>query len=335
MGKLRVGMVGCGGAATWHAETMASAAEFEVVGLAEPSPTNLETFRSRVPMVADVPAFRDVEEMYEAVELDAISVVTPHTLHHPIVMSAIKRGLHVLCEKPLTCTSAHAREVEAEAEAAGVTVMVHYQRRFDPAYTYMREAIVAGELGDLRSIVITCGQRWLQGTAGSWRQDPALSGGGMLMDSGSHLADMLLWLVGQPVAAVSALVDQVGSPVDINTAATVRFAGGVQGQLAVVGDLATTWMEHVVVSGSKGLLRYEIVPQHPWRTGRVTHYRDGSIVEPLELPRSRGAHHAWAAAINGEGTNPSPPSAGLRVAELSEAIYRSAQQGTTVTVDGR
>jgi predicted dehydrogenase len=335
VGKLRVGVIGCGGAASWHATAVASAAECEVVALVDPSETNLRRFRTRVPLVADAPAFTDVEEMLAAVDLDAVTVVTPHTVHHPIVMSAIKRNLHVLCEKPLTCTPEHAREIEAAAAANKVTVMVSYQRRLDPAYTFMRETIADGVLGDLRSIQVSCGQHWLQGTAGTWRQNPALSGGGMLMDSGSHLVDMLLWLVDLPVESVAALVDNAGSPVDINTSATVQFAGGVQGQLSVVGDLAITWMETVIVSGSEGLLRYEVEPQHPWRTGRVTLATDDQITQQLELPDGPGIHRAWLSAIRGESPNPSPPSGGLRVAELSDAIYRSARERATVRLDGR
>ena len=334
MGRLRVGVIGCGGAASWHAMAVANAADCEVVGLVDPSETSLRRFRTRVPIVADVPGFADVEEMFGAVDLDAVTVVTPHTLHHPIVMSAIKRNLHVLCEKPLTCTPEHAREIETAAAANNVTVMVSYQRRLDPAYAYMRGAIDDGVLGDIRSIQVSCGQHWLQGTAGTWRQQPALSGGGMLMDSGSHLVDMLLWLVDAPVESVSALVDNAGSPVDINTAATVSFAGGIHGQLSVVGDLATTWMETVVVSGSEALLRYEIEPQHPWRTGRVTLASDDQITQQLELPDGPGIHSAWLSAIRGEAPNPSPPSAGLRVAELSDAIYRSAREHKTVRLNG-
>jgi predicted dehydrogenase len=326
-------MVGCGSAATGHVYGMAASGQFDIVALAEPSPESLERFRARLPLLGDVPAFSSADEMFQAVDLDAVTVVTPHTLHHPIVMSAIKRGLHVLCEKPLTCEVAHAKEIAEAAEAAGVVVMVRYQRRFDPAYRFMREKIASGELGELRTIAVTCGQRWQRGTAGTWRQDPALSGGGMLMDSGSHLADMLLWLVDRPVESVSALVDQCGSPVDINTSATVRFAGGVHGQLTVIGDLAITWMETVVVSGSDGLLRYEVDPQHPWRTGRVTFSRDNQIVEPLRLQRGPSEHEAWADAIRGEGPNLSPPSAGVRVAELTAAIYRSAREGQTVRLD--
>lgn len=334
MRRVRVGVIGCGSAATGHAATMAGLEGFEIVALADPSEDNLVRFRSRVPPVATLPAFADAEAMFDAVELDAVTVVTPHTLHYPIVMKAIERNLHVLCEKPLTCQVDQAQDIEAAADAAGVTVMVRYQRRFFPAYVYMRQAIESGEIGEPRSISVYCGQHWLQGTAGRWRQDPALSGGGMLMDSGSHLADMFLWLIGRPVETVSALVDNAGSPVDINTAATVSFAGGVQGQLGVVGDLATTWVESVAVSGSEGLLRYENVPQHPWRMGRVTHYRDGGMYEPLRFPDGPEVHGAWLAAIRGEGPNPSPPAAGIRVAQLSEAIYRSAREGATVRLDG-
>ncbi|MGW0228516.1 Gfo/Idh/MocA family protein [Actinopolymorpha singaporensis] len=328
MSRLKVAVVGCGGAATGHALALANLADFEIVALVDPSERNLASFRTRVPAVADVPAYADVEQLYDAgVEVEALTVVTPHTLHHPIVVGAIKRNLHVLCEKPLTCDPAHAREIESAAATAGVTVMVRYQRRFDPAYRYMREVITSGELGELRSIMVSVGQRWLKNTVGTWRQDPALSGGGMLMDSGSHLADMLLWLVGKPVETVSALVDNAGSPVDINTAATVSFAGGVQGQLHVVGDLATTWMENVAVSGTNGLLRYEADPQHPWRTGRVVHYRDGELVQPVNLPEPPEIHQALLATIRDGAVNEAPPAAGIAVAELSEAIYRSAGQG--------
>jgi predicted dehydrogenase len=312
---------------------MAALPGMQIVALADPSQSNIERLRSHVPAVADIPSFDSAEQMYESVELDAITVVAPHTLHYPIVMGAIEHGLHVLCEKPLTCQADQAATIEAAADKAGLTVMVRYQRRFDPAYRHMRQTIASGELGELRSIAITCGQHWLTGTAGSWRQDPALSGGGMLMDSGSHLADMLLWLVDRPVESVFALVDNVGSPVDINTAATVSFAGGVQGQLTVIGDLATTWVESVIISGSTGLLRYETEPQHPWRTGRLMHYRRDGIEVPLTLRDDTDLHESWLAAIRDSGPNAAPPAAGIRVAQLSEAIYRSAHQGAAVSAN--
>lgn len=332
MGAIRVGVIGCGGAASWHASSLASSAEFEVVGLVEPNAQNLELFRTRVPEVDGVPAFAAADQLYDEVEVDAVTIVTPHTLHYPLILAALKRGVHVLCEKPMTCESAHAREIEETAETAGVTVMVQYQRRTFPAYVYMKQAIENGELGELRTIAVHCGQGWQRGTAGKWRQEPELSGGGMLMDSGSHLTDVLLWLAGEPVRSVTAQVDNLGSPVDINTTATLRFEGGAHGQLTVIGDYPGVWTETVVVTGTDSSVRYEIDPQHPWRMGRVTHHRRDGIYQPLELPEIAEGIAAWADVIRGTGTNPSPAAAGIRVAELCEAIYRSAERGTTVSL---
>ncbi len=326
-------MIGCGGAASWHASVLLSLEGVEIVGLVDPSQASLARMREYVPSLANVPDFATPEEFYAAVPgVDAVQIITPHTLHYPQVTEAIGRGLHVLCEKPLAVTSEEARDIAASAEVAGVVVTVSYQRRLDPAYTFMRQAIQAGELGEIRTVSIFNGQGWQKGTEGMWRQQPELSGGGMLMDSGSHHIESLLSLAGAPAVSVSGLVDNLGSQVDINSSATIRFANGVQGQITVIGDLPAEWIEHVYVSGTRGVLRYETEPQHPWRTGRVFQYRDGGIVQPLRLPETDNMDQAWLNAIRGVSSNPSPPEVGIQVAELTEAIYRSAQEGRTINL---
>lgn len=332
MQPLRIAMIGCGGAATFHARTLLTLEGVQIVGLVDPSEDSKQKMRQANPSLAETPGFNSPEELYESVAVDGVQIITPHTLHYPQVLEAVSRGVNVLCEKPLACSAQDARDIAARAESAGVIVTVSYQRRLDPAYVYMRQAIEAGELGEIRTVAITNGQSWLKGTTGSWRQNPALSGGGMLMDSGSHHVESLLSLAGQPAESVSALVDNLGSPVDINSSATIRFAGGAQGQLTVIGDLPATWIEHVYVSGTQGILRYETEPQHPFRTGRVFQYKDGGIVQPLHLPGVRSVDPAWVDALRGDGPNPSPPEVGVRVAELTEAIYQSAAEGRVVQV---
>lgn len=326
MDRVRVGVIGCGGIAGWHVENLLRLPGAEIVGLVDPVADQLDAMRVRHPSVTGVPGFATTEELYAAVELDAVEIITPHTMHYDQVIEAIDHGLHVLCEKPLACEPAHVREIAAAADSKDLTVTVSYQRRLDPAYQYMHQVIASGGIGEIRAIAITCGQSWATGTRGSWRQDPALSGGGMLMDSGSHMIDMLLWLVTDPVIAVAANVDNRGTPVDIDTTAIVRFANGIQGQLTVIGDLPTTWIEQVLVTGSSGLLRYEIEPQHPWRTGRVVHYRDEAIVQPLQLPPAITTDAAWLAAIRGDAPNFAAPASVLGVIELTSAIYAAADQ---------
>ena len=155
------------------------------------------------------------------------------------------------------------------------------------------------------------------------------------MDSGSHLIDMLLWLTDRPVESVAAVVDNLGTPVDINSVATLRFADGAQGQLTVVGDLPATWIENVLIVGSTGALRYESEPQHPWRTGRLQHYRDGALVQPLSLPAGPTPDAAWLQAILGTAPNPAPPEAGVKVIDLTAAIYQAALSGQWTPIRGQ
>src|SRR5262245_20349135 len=223
MKQIRIGLIGCGSVVSWHVEHLLARADAAIVGLADPSPQQIARLVARQPALAGLPTFRTHEELFDSVELDAVEVATPHTLHYAGVRAALERGLHVLCEKPLVCEPAHAQELIALAEARGLVLMVSYQRHFDPGYRYMKQLIAGGGLGALRSAGVLIGQDWLQHTKGTWRQNPALSGGGMLMDSASHLVDVLLWLVDRPVVSVAALVDNVGSPVDITSTVLLEF----------------------------------------------------------------------------------------------------------------
>jgi predicted dehydrogenase len=334
METLRLAIIGCGATGRWHAGEIARLGDVQVVGLVDPDPAQIRGISERVPALAEAPAFATPAELYATVGVDGVLVMSPHTLHHPQILEAVRRGVHVLTEKPMVCEAAHAREIEAAAEAAGVVVTISYQRRMDPGYVYMRETIERGGLGELRSISITCGQRWGSGTRNGWRQRPELSGGGMLMDTGSHIVDLLCWLADRPARAVNASVDNRSFPVDIDTTAMIAFDGGLRAQLTILGEMPVSWVESVIVTGSDGVLRYENDPQHPWRPGHVVHYRENEIASPLDVHGGPDFSTAWVETIRGRRENPVPPSAGVRVAELTEAIYASSRTATAVDVAG-
>jgi predicted dehydrogenase len=332
METFRVAVIGCGMMGGAHAAGFSRLDEARVVGLVDPEPESIRRVSERVPVLAEVPAFATPEDLYKAVEVDGVVVTSPHTLHHPQIIAAVRHGVHVLTEKPMVCEAAHAREIEAAAREAGVTVTVAYHRRLDPGYQYMHEAIQRGELGELRTISITCGQRWGRATTIGWRQKPELSGGGMLMDTGSHIIDIFCWLAGRQATSVTAVVENRYAPVDLDTTASIHFEDGLEGQLTLLGDMPVTWLESVLVIGSEGVLRYENDPQHPWRPGHVTLYRGNEVVSPLDLRSGADYARAWVEAIRGRRENPVPPSAGVRVAELTEAIYESGRSGALVRV---
>lgn len=324
--KIRIGMIGCGGIAHGHVKRTLAIPEAELVALNDTSPESIERMQTSIPEVAGLPVFDDYRRMLDEVELDAVQIATPHTLHFQQAMDAIDKGLHILLEKPMVCKVSHAKELMAHAEANKRIIVLSYQRHYQPEFRYIRRAIQSGEIGDVTYVSALQCQQWKKGTAGKWRQVPELSGGGQLNDSGSHLIDIILWTTGLSVEQVFGYLDNCGTPVDINSALTLRFTNGAQGTVSVVGD-ALCWYEDFTIWGEKGVLFY--------RNGRLTHCNpDGQICEPSELPEGGNPDQNLIDAILGRDKVWAPPECGLRVIELTEAAWKSAEFGQAISVAG-
>ncbi len=327
MAKIRVGFIGCGGNASGHIGRILEMPETEVVALCDVSQTSMEQAKKRNPDAANVPEFTDYLELLDQAELDAVEISTPHTLHFEQIMAALDKGLHVLSEKPMVCTVDHAHQVIAKAEAADKILMISYQRHLMAQFRYVRNQIMAGELGDIQFVSALQDQRWYQGTLGLWRQHLALSGGGQLNDSGSHLLDIVLWMTGLAVDEVHAYVDNFESEVDINSALSLRFKNGAMGNISIVGNSPTGGMwEDITIWGTKAVVYM--------RNGTITYKTDQSNegFEPSGLPGSVSPDRNFIDAILGHDKVQVPPVCGLRVIELTEAAWESARTGVPAKV---
>jgi predicted dehydrogenase len=162
--------------------------------------------------------FTDAAQMYAESKPDAVTIVTPHTMHLEHASQALEAGLHVLLEKPMVTNSDDAYQLAEIAEKSGKVFAVGYNTTCTPEWVYVRELIRNEELGKLQLATGWLSQNWRKNTAGKWRQNPALSGGGEMYDSGAHLFNSLVWSVDQPVAEVHAFVDNMDTPVDIMAA---------------------------------------------------------------------------------------------------------------------
>ncbi|SVD62122.1 uncharacterized protein METZ01_LOCUS414976, partial [marine metagenome] len=270
-----------------------------------------------------VATYHSYEEMINSVELDAVEISTPHTLHYEQIVACLESGLHVLTEKPMVCTVAHARDVIHKAGVADRILMISYQRHLQPVYRFVRNQIRCGELGEVQFISALQDQAWYRGCAGTWRQSLALSGGGQLNDSGSHLLDILLWMTGLQVEEVQAFMENFDSEVDINSAMTLRFRGGGLGNISVVGDSPGRGMwEDITIWGTKAVVYI--------RNGQIT-YNSQSQAEPTEptgLPGATTPDGNFFDAILGRDEVQVPPECGLRVIELTQAAWESARTGS-------
>ena len=317
--KLRVAFVGCGGIAGRHASALLGDRRVEITQLVDTSAKSLARFKERFPDLADVPECAD----YRAVlgEVDAVSINTPHTLHFRQVMDSLDRGLHVLCEKPLACTAVRAKQIVEKVRRTRRKLQIAYQRRARPQFGYVREQIRSGKIGRLCYVSVTLCQPWLTTQKGAWRQDPALSGGGQLNDSGSHIMDSLQWFVGRAPRCVSSFSHNRGTRVDIDSTLQIEFAQGVLASVAIIAT-AMPFDERWIIAGSKATLIVE--------GGVLKRVVDeyGSAVE-VKVPKRKELDITtnWVDAIYGKAKLLSPARGVLDVVRITDAAWKSAARG--------
>ncbi len=326
MAKVRVGIIGTGGIAQGHIKRLLANPDAEITGLCDIRPEALAKTVERNPAVKGAAQFADFRAMISAGNLDAVEICTPHTTHYEQTMECLDRGLHVLSEKPMVCTVANAHDVLKKIDATGKVFVLNYQRHYQPEFLYIRDKIESGEYGAVQFVQGLQGQEWLRAVAGTWRHDPALSGGGQLNDSGSHMLAVLLFATGLSVKRCCAFIDNLGARVDINSALTIEFEGGAQGSVSVVGN-GPSWYEDITIWCEKGAFYM--------RQGRLE-VSDASgkrrVPDADEMPTGGNPDDNFIAAILGKEEVGCPAKWGLRVIEWTEAAWNSAATGETVRV---
>jgi predicted dehydrogenase len=321
---VRIGLIGCGGMANSHLRWLRDIPEARVTALMDVSEEALARTRERNPEVAAARTYTDYRDLLADPEVDAVQIHSPHTLHFRQAMDALAAGKHVLLEKPMVTSTADARVLLAAHAGSDRVLMISYQRHFQKEFRYARQVIRGGGLGEIQYIQAFQAQQWLRATRGTWRQTRELSGGGQINDSGSHLIDIILWVTGMRAAEVCAYQECFDVPVDINTAAAIRFQNGALGTLSVIGN-APKWWEDITFYGSEGALYI--------RQGQpLTHLNaQGEAVDTADLGESTTPDRNWVDAILGRAEVQVPPECGLAVIELTEAAWESARRGGAPT----
>lgn len=217
MKTYNIAIAGAGGIGAFHARAIADLPNATLVGaasitreLAEPF---CEEFGGR--------PYGDVAEMLDAEKPDVVCVTTPSGAHMEPVIEAAKRGIHVICEKPLDVTAERMDAIQNACREGGVQLGSIFQQRLGPLMIAAREALAAGRVGS--KPLIQASVPWWRDDdyygPGRWQGTKKLDGGGALMNQSIHAVDMILWLAAatmpelngaNPVAAVSAFASVQG-----------------------------------------------------------------------------------------------------------------------------
>jgi len=186
--------------------------------------------------------------------IEAVSIVTPNHLHWSVAREFLARGIHVVCDKPLTATLDEAREFAAGVPDSGALMVLTHNYTGYPMVRQARAMVAAGDLGGIRVVQVEYAQDWLaedlestgQKQAG-WRTDPGRSGvGGSIGDIGTHAFNLASFVTGLELDALCADIDAFvpGRQLDDNAHVLLRFTGGAKGML---------WSSQVAPGNENGL----------------------------------------------------------------------------------
>jgi len=264
---------------------------------------------------------------------DGVLVATPTPTHPELVRAALAAGVPVLCEKPLALQPDVVRELAAAAGAAGVPLVVGFQRRFDPAVRAIREGIRSGRYGTVylaRAVAMDHAPPPLDYIAGS---------GGIFLDQLVHDLDALPWLLGERVVRVQAtgsvLVDPAFAAVgDVDTTAVVlTFASGALGVLTAGRANGGGYDNRIEISAQHASVTAGLDARTP-----LTSLEPGMAapVDPYPgfLERHAAAYQAelvaFAELVAGRAENPSPALDSLHALEIAAACGQSLRAGGAV-----
>jgi predicted dehydrogenase len=228
---MRLAIIGCG---LIGGKRAAAAAAHDIAVVCDRDPGRAEQLAKRT-------GARAVGDWREAIgaDVDAVIVATTHDQLAGIALAAVEAGRHVLVEKPAGRTLADVRAIAAAAAKHKRVVKVGFNHRFHPAFIKAREIVASGALGSLMSIRARYGHGGRLGMETEWRCRPEISGGGELIDQGSHLIDLSRWFLGDLTVDYAAVPTLFwNTPADDNCFLALRAGAG---QIAWLHASWTEW----------------------------------------------------------------------------------------------
>ena len=224
---LRVGLIGCGSIASQHLDAIDANPDAVLVAVADTD----EDAAAAVVADRGVPGYPDLTRMLDAEQPDVVHICTPHHLHAPMAIECLRRGVHVLLEKPVARRSRTVKPWCGPPGASTATIGVCFQNRFNPTILAIRDLLEGGTLGDLVGgrAAVTWFRDESYYASRPWRGRWAESGGGVLINQAIHTLDLLQWFLGdvtavRGVAARVALSDTI--EVEDTAALQLGHAGG-------------------------------------------------------------------------------------------------------------
>jgi predicted dehydrogenase len=323
---VRVAIIGCGLIGRKRARALG---EHRLVVCADRVLKLAESLASEYPGCV---AVDDPRQAIERPDVDAVIVATTNNALASVGLLAAEAGKHVLIEKPAGRNAEEIRPILAAAERAGVIAKVGFNHRFHPSFQKARQLVDAGAIGELMFIRGRYGHGGRAGYEREWRADPAIAGGGELLDQGVHVIDLARWFLGDFVDVSGHVANFFWQmPVEDNGFMMLKTAGG---QVAWLHVSCTEWKNlfSFEIYGRDGKLQIDGLGGS-YGTERLTYYRMLPEMGPpetsaWEYPREDRSWDVelqhWLACIEAGREPDGSLRDGLAAMEIIERLYRDA-----------
>jgi predicted dehydrogenase len=317
---VRFGLIGAGAIAQAYAQAFSQSNRAKLAAIADCDLAAAE----KMAAAARCQAFDSAEAMADGAELDAVIVCTPPATHREICCDLLERGLHVLCEKPLSISSAAAMEMITAADLRGLVFTMASKFRYVEDVRKAKSLIASGAIGEvvLFENVFTGRVDMTQ----RWNSNPKIAGGGVLIDNGTHSVDVTRYCLGE-LAEVQAMEGNRIQflPVEDTAKMFVRSRDGVLASIDLSWSVSKELPYFIAVYGSSGTIlvgwresKYRAAGDADWTVFGAGYNKVEAFKQQIEN---------FAGAVRGEEALVVTPEDALASVQVIEAAYRSLARG--------
>jgi predicted dehydrogenase len=321
---IKMALIGAGRIAQSYVDVFEVLDDVQLVAVADP----VEEARHKVAERSSAVAFEDHESLARSVDVDAVLICTPPSTHTEVARHFIELGIAVLCEKPLAIYPERARRLIALADERGVLVTMASKFRYAADVQEAKRIVDSGAIGETILFENIFASRVPMGNR--WNADPAVSGGGVLIDNGTHSVDIARFVLG-PIVEVSAVEGKrvQGLAVEDTAQMFLRSFDGAMGTIDLSWSIDKAVDSYIGIYGSEGTV------QVGWRASR---YRraDGDWVQFGDGYEKVGAMSAqlrnFCRAVAGEEELLITADDAIASVDVVAAAYRSMGRNHWVAV---
>lgn len=351
MDKIKLGIIGIGNMGSSHARNILNdkCPNIELVAVSDANQDRIEWAQKE--LSAEIKYFSSPEEMLDSGIINSCLIAVPHYDHTKYAIECMKRGIHVMVEKPAGVYTKQVREMNAEAEKHPEVVFgMMFNQRTNCVYRKLRELVQSGEYGEIRRTnwIITDWYRpQCYYDSGDWRATWSGEGGGVLLNQCPHQLDLWQWICGMPVKVEAHLHFGKWHNIEVEDDVTtyVEYANGATGVfITTTGDAHGTNRFEIQMDKAKFVIEndklimteYEMTEQEFSKTNTKPFDTVGSTTTEVETdgenPQHVGVLNAWADAILNGGKLVAEGKEGINGLTLSNAMHLSAFLGKEVEI---